>query len=72
MKGTFFTGTLEIDGEFDQRKLKIYTRTLDYNADDDGPFVYSIYYDGKEFEDDGMGSNTWGKGRFHDVYELDD
>ena len=38
----------------------------------DGPFVYSIYYDGKEFEDDGMGSNTWGKGRFHDVYELDD
>ena len=59
-KGTFFEGIIETIGEFDPKKLKIYT--LEYLNGDDT--VQNIEYDGKEVEN--AGGDTNGKGySFH-------
>jgi hypothetical protein len=59
-KGTFFEGIIETTGEFDPKKLKIYTSEY-LNGDDT---VQSIEYDGKEIENGGGDTN--GKGySFH-------
>lgn len=59
-KGTFFDGIIETVGEFDPKKLKIYT--LEYLNGDDT--VQNIEYDGKEVEN--TGGDTNGKGySFH-------
>lgn len=59
-KGTFFEGIIETVGEFDPKKLKIYTSEY-LNGDDT---VQSIEYDGNEV--DNAGGDTNGKGySFH-------
>lgn len=59
-KGTFYEGIIETVGEFDPKKLKIYT--LEYLNGDDT--VQNIEYDGKEVEN--AGGDTNGKGySFH-------
>jgi len=59
-KGTFFEGIIETIGEFDPKKLKIYTSEY-LNGDDT---VQSIEYDGQEV--DNAGGDTNGKGySFH-------
>jgi hypothetical protein len=59
-KGTFFEGIIETVGEFDPKKLKIYT--LEYLNGDDT--VQNIKYDGNEIENGGGDTN--GKGySFH-------
>jgi len=59
-KGTFFEGIIETVGEFDPKKLKIYT-TEYLNGDDT---VQNIEYDGNEI--DNGGGDTTGKGySFH-------
>jgi len=59
-KGTFFDGVIETVGEFDPKKLKIYT--LEYLNGDDT--VQNIEYDGNEV--DNAGGDTNGKGySFH-------
>ena len=59
-KGTFFDGIIETVGNFDPKKLKIYT--LEYLNGDDT--VQRIEYDGKEI--DNGGGDTNGKGySFH-------
>ena len=55
-KGTFFEGVIETVGEFDPKKLKIYT--LEYLNGDDT--VQNIEYDGNEVEN--AGGDTNGKG----------
>ena len=55
-KGTFFEGIIETVGEFDPKKLKIYTSEY-LNGDDT---VQSIVYDGDEV--DNAGGDTNGKG----------
>src|SRR6056300_310672 len=55
-KGTFFEGIIETVGEFDPKKLKIYT--LEYLNGDDT--VQNIEYDGNEVEN--AGGDTNGKG----------
>jgi hypothetical protein len=55
-KGTFFEGIIETIGEFDPKKLKIYTSEY-LNGDDT---VQSIEYNGKEIEN--AGGDTNGKG----------
>ena len=59
-KGTYYEGIIETVGEFDPKKLKIYT--LEYLNGDDT--VQNIEYDGKEVEN--AGGDTNGKGySFH-------
>ena len=59
-KGTFFEGIIETVGDFDPKKLKIYTSEY-LNGDDT---VQSIEYDGNEV--DNAGGDTNGKGySFH-------
>ena len=59
-KGTFFEGIIETVGEFDPKKLKIYTSEY-LNGDDT---VQNIEYDGNEI--DNGGGDTNGKGySFH-------
>ena len=59
-KGTFFDSVIETVGEFDPKKLKIYTSEY-LNGDDT---VQSIEYDGNEIEN--SGGDTSGKGySFH-------
>jgi len=59
-KGTFFDAIIETVGEFDPKKLKIYT--LEYLNGDDT--VQNIEYDGNEV--DNQGGDTNGKGySFH-------
>ena len=59
-KGTFFEGYIETTGEFDPKKLKIYTSEY-LNGDDT---LQSIEYDGNEIEN--QGGDTNGKGySFH-------
>ena len=55
-KGTFFDGVIETVGEFDPKKLKVYT--LEYLNGEDT--VTSIEYDGVEV--DNAGGDTNGKG----------
>lgn len=55
-KGTFFEGILETTGDFDAKKLKIYTTEF-LNGEDT---VTNIEYDGDEVENDGGDTN--GKG----------
>ena len=55
-KGTFFDGRIETVGEFDPKKLKIYT-TEYLNGEDT---VTEVHYDGVEVENDGGDTN--GKG----------
>ena len=55
-KGTFFEGLIETVGDFNPKKLKIYT--LEYANGDDT--VTSIEYDGQEV--DNFGGDTNGKG----------
>ena len=55
-KGTFFDGIIETVGEFDPKKLKIYTSEY-LNGDDT---VQNIEYDGNEV--DNAGGDTNGKG----------
>ena len=59
-KGTFFEGVFETVGDFDPKKLKIYTSEY-LNGDDT---IDSIEYDGEEIENNGGDTN--GKGySFH-------
>ena len=59
-KGTFFDGIIETVGEFNPKKLKIYT--LEYLNGDDT--VQNIEYDGVDIEN--AGGDTNGKGySFH-------
>ena len=62
-KGTFFEGIIETVGEFDPKKLKIYT--LEYLNGDDT--VQSIEYDGNEV--DNAGGDTNGKGYSFSVWK---
>ena len=62
-KGGFFEGTVETVGEFDPKKLKIYT-TEYLNGEDT---VTSIEYDGKEVENNGGDTN--GKGYYASVWK---
>ena len=55
-KGTFFDGVIETVGEFDPRKLKIYT--VEYLNGEDT--VTEVHYDGVEV--DNGGGDTNGKG----------
>jgi len=55
-KGTFFEGIIETIGDFDPKKLKIYTSEY-LNGDDT---ITSIEYDGKDI--DNQGGDTNGKG----------
>jgi len=55
-KGTFFEGIIETTGDFDPKKLKIYTSEY-LNGDDT---VTNIEYDGKDI--DNQGGDTNGKG----------
>ena len=61
-KGTFFEGVIETVGEFDPKKLKIYTSEY-LNGDDT---VQSIEYDGNEV--DNGGGDTNGKGYSFSVW----
>jgi len=59
-KGTFFDGIIQTYGDFDPKKLKIYTSEY-LNGDDT---VTNIEYDGKDI--DNQGGDTTGKGySFH-------
>ena len=59
-KGTFFDGIIETVGDFDPKKLKIYTSEY-LNGDDT---IQSVEYDGNEI--DNQGGDTNGKGySFH-------
>ena len=61
-KGCFFDGRIETIGEFDPKKLKIYT-TEYLNGEDT---IDSVYYDGVEVDNDGGDTN--GKGYFAAVW----
>lgn len=63
-KGQFFDGIIETVGEFDPRKLKVYT-TEYLNGEDT---VTSIEYDGVEVENNGGDTN--GKGYSASVWEY--
>ena len=62
-KGTFFDGIVETVGDFDPKKLKIYT--LEYANGDDT--VVNIEYDGVEI--DNGGGDTSGKGYYVHVWK---
>jgi hypothetical protein len=55
-KGTFFEGTISIDGDFDPSKLKFITEEYP-NGDD---VILDVQYDGESI--DNMGGDTNGKG----------
>ena len=61
-KGTFFDGRIETIGEFDPKKLKIYT-TEYLNGEDT---VTEVHYDGVEVDNDGGDTN--GKGYYASVW----
>ena len=61
-KGCFFDGVIETVGEFDPKKLKIYTTEF-LNGEDT---ITSIEYDGKEV--DNAGGDTNGKGYYASVW----
>jgi hypothetical protein len=63
-KGTFFEGYIETHGDFDPKKLKIYTSEY-LNGDDT---VQSIEYDGQEV--DNHGGDTNGKGYSFHVWKT--
>ncbi len=63
-KGTFFDGVIETVGEFDPKKLKVYT--LEYLNGEDT--VTSIEYDGVEV--DNAGGDTNGKGYSAHVWKV--
>jgi len=63
-KGTFFDGVIETIGEFDPKKLKVYT--LEYLNGEDT--VTSIEYDGVEV--DNAGGDTNGKGYSAHVWKV--
>lgn len=63
-KGTFFDGCIETIGEFDPKKLKVYT--LEYLNGEDT--VTSIEYDGVEV--DNGGGDTNGKGYSAHVWKV--
>lgn len=65
-KGGFFDGTIETVGEFDPKKLKIYT-TEYLNGEDT---ITSIEYDGVEV--DNGGGDTNGKGYSASVWKAED
>ena len=64
-KGTFFDGVIETVGEFDPKKLKVYT--LEYLNGEDT--VTSVEYDGVEV--DSGGGDTNGKGYSAHVWKAD-
>mgnify|MGYP001571730391 FL=1 len=64
-KGQFFDGVIETVGEFDPKKLKIYT--LEYLNGEDT--VSSVEYDGVEI--DNNGGDTNGKGYSASVWKVD-
>lgn len=64
-KGTFFEGIIETHGDFDPKKLKVYTSEY-LNGDDT---VTSIEYDGVEV--DNGGGDTTGKGYSFYVWKND-
>jgi len=61
-KGCFFEGTIETVGDFDPKKLKVYTTEF-LNGEDT---VTSIEYDGVEIEN--FGGDTNGKGYYASVW----
>ena len=63
-KGNFFDGVIETVGEFDPKKLKVYT-TEYLNGEDT---VTSIQYDGVEIENNGGDTN--GKGYSASVWKY--
>jgi hypothetical protein len=65
-KGCFFDGVIETVGDFDSKKLKIYTTEF-LNGEDT---ITSIEYDGVEI--DNGGGDTNGKGYLASVWEADD
>ena len=64
-KGNFFDGVIETAGDFDPKKLKVYT--LEYLNGEDT--VTSIEYDGVEI--DNAGGDTNGKGYSASVWKAD-
>ena len=64
-KGNFFDGVIETVGDFDPKKLKIYT--LEYLNGEDT--VTSVEYDGVEV--DNNGGDTNGKGYSASVWKVD-
>jgi hypothetical protein len=62
-KGCFFDGVIETVGDFDPKKLKIYTTEF-LNGEDT---ITSIEYDGKEV--DNAGGDTNGKGYYASVWK---
>ena len=64
-KGQFFDGVIETVGEFDPKKLKVYT-TEYLNGEDT---VTSVEYDGVEVENNGGDTN--GKGYSASVWKVD-
>jgi hypothetical protein len=65
-KGQFFDGVIETTGDFDPKKLKVYT--LEYLNGEDT--VTSIEYDGVEV--DNNGGDTNGKGYSASVWKVDE
>lgn len=62
-KGCFFEGVIETVGEFDPKKLKIYTTEYDNGEDT----ITSVEYDGVEVEN--SGGDTNGKGYYASVWK---
>jgi hypothetical protein len=62
-KGSFFEGLLETVGDFDLKKLKVYT-TEYLNGED---IITSVEYNGEEVYNDG--SETMGKGFSASVFK---
>ena len=62
-KGCFFDGVIETVGEFDPKKLKIYTTEF-LNGEDT---ITEVHYDGKEV--DNNGGDTNGKGYYASVWK---
>jgi len=62
-KGCFFDGIIETHGDFDPRKLMIYT--VEYMNGEDT--ITEVHYDGVEV--DNMGGDTNGKGYYAAVWE---
>jgi len=63
-KGCFFDGIVETVGEFDPKKLMIYTTEF-LNGEDT---ITSIEYDGVEI--DNSGGDTTGKGYYAAVWSV--
>lgn len=64
-KGNFFSGYIELEGEFDIKKLKIVISDVDFGDFNFGEIISNILYDGEEL--DNLGGDTDGKS--FDVYK---